>query len=103
MTIINSTNLPKSNIQSIQDAKKNNQIKNKTNILSKKPDSISKLHKKAFDIIKNTKNVNQEKIDKIKSQIAKGKYEVNTSKILDAFLKDQIKDDISLEMHRKNL
>ncbi|MEZ4741294.1 MAG: flagellar biosynthesis anti-sigma factor FlgM [Bdellovibrionota bacterium] len=56
------------------------------------------LHKKAFDIAKNTPPVRAERVAELKAQIQDGTYKIDSGKIADGMLREAIKEKLSTDL-----
>lgn len=65
--------------------------------LSESALELSRSHSKAFDIAKSTDPIREGLVQRIKSQLASGKYKVDAGKIADGMLQEAIRDRLAGE------
>lgn len=51
--------------------------------------------KKAFEIAKNTPDINQAKVDELKAKIKNGEYVIDNGKIADGILREAVREKLS--------
>ena len=95
----NSDKIDKSLVKKQLENKKTSSAKSGYSVsLSSESKSMNEMAKNAFKIAKEAPDVRESKVNKLKEMIKNGSYKVDSSKIADGILREEMKDHFALTM-----